>query len=108
MVWGFSPRNAEPRLRLVNAEPHNLGKSIAPVIAMCKVIYGLTKVSASLTSLRVDAMLSGIITLKKGETAMAERGSKDKGKREQMKKAQLSPKEKRKLKKEKKGKSNAG
>jgi hypothetical protein len=33
---------------------------------------------------------------------MGDRGSKDKGKREQQKKAQLSPKEKRKLKKEKK------
>ncbi len=33
---------------------------------------------------------------------MGDKGSKDKGKREHQKKAQLSPKEKRKLKKEKK------
>ena len=35
---------------------------------------------------------------------MADRGSKDKGKKEQQKKAQLTPKEKRKLKREKKDK----
>jgi hypothetical protein len=35
---------------------------------------------------------------------MADKGSKDKGKREQQKKAQLSPKEKRRLKKDKKNK----
>ncbi len=35
---------------------------------------------------------------------MGDRGSKDKGKKEQQKKAQLSPKEKRKLKREKKNK----
>lgn len=35
---------------------------------------------------------------------MGDRGSKDKGKKEQQKKAQLSPKEKRKLKNEKKNK----
>jgi hypothetical protein len=35
---------------------------------------------------------------------MGDKGSKDKGKREQQKKAQLSPKEKRKLKNEKKNK----
>jgi hypothetical protein len=35
---------------------------------------------------------------------MGDKGSKDKGKREQQKKAQLSPKEKRRLKKEKKNK----
>jgi hypothetical protein len=35
---------------------------------------------------------------------MGDRGSKDKGKKEQQKKAQLSPKEKRRLKKEKKNK----
>ncbi|MGI9457667.1 MAG: hypothetical protein ACR2NU_13970 [Aeoliella sp.] len=39
-----------------------------------------------------------------GETAMGDRGSKDKGKKEAQKKAQLSPKEKRKLKREKKNK----
>ena len=33
---------------------------------------------------------------------MGDKGSKDKGKKEQQKKAMLSPKEKRKLKKEKK------
>jgi hypothetical protein len=36
---------------------------------------------------------------------MGDKGSKDKGKREQQKKAQLSPKDKRKLKKDKKNKS---
>jgi hypothetical protein len=35
---------------------------------------------------------------------MGDRGSKDKGKKEQQKKAQLSPKEKRKIKKDKKNK----
>jgi hypothetical protein len=35
---------------------------------------------------------------------MGDKGSKDKGKKEQQKKAMLSPKEKRKLKKEKKNK----
>ena len=39
-----------------------------------------------------------------GETVMGDRGSKDKGKREQQKKALLSPKEKRRLKREKKNK----
>jgi hypothetical protein len=39
-----------------------------------------------------------------GETVMGDRGSKDKGKKEAQKKAQLSPKEKRKLKREKKDK----
>jgi len=36
---------------------------------------------------------------------MADKGSKDKGKKEQQKKAKLNPKEKRKLKREKKNKS---
>jgi len=35
---------------------------------------------------------------------MGDKGSKDKGKKEKQKKAQLSPKEKRRLKKEKKNK----
>lgn len=37
--------------------------------------------------------------------AMGDKGSKDKGKREQQKKAQRTPQEKRKLKQEKKNKS---
>jgi hypothetical protein len=41
-------------------------------------------------------------TFKQGETDMGDKGKKDKGKREQQKTAKLSPKEKRKLKKEKK------
>jgi hypothetical protein len=41
-------------------------------------------------------------TFKQGETDMGDKGQKDKGKREQQKKALLNPKEKRKLKKEKK------
>jgi hypothetical protein len=40
--------------------------------------------------------------LKQGETDMGDKGKKDKGKREHQKKAMLSPKEKRKQKKEKK------
>jgi len=40
----------------------------------------------------------------KGETNMGDSGKKDKGKRESQKKAQLTPKEKRKLKREKKNK----
>ena len=39
---------------------------------------------------------------KEGETDMGDKGKKDKGKREIQKKAQVNPKEKRKLKKEKK------
>lgn len=39
---------------------------------------------------------------KHGETVMGDKGSKDKGKREQQKKAQRTPKEKRKLKQDKK------
>jgi hypothetical protein len=39
-----------------------------------------------------------------GETEMGDKGSKDKGKREQQKKALLTPKEKRKQKREKKNK----
>ena len=42
------------------------------------------------------------VMLKQGGTDMADKGRKDKGKREQQKKAHLSPKEKRKLKREKK------
>jgi hypothetical protein len=38
----------------------------------------------------------------KGETAMSGNGKKDKGNREQRKKSKLNPKEKRKLKNEKK------
>ena len=41
-------------------------------------------------------------TFKQGETDMGDKGKKDKGKKEQQKNAQLSPKEKRKSKKEKK------
>jgi hypothetical protein len=37
-----------------------------------------------------------------GECDMGDKGKRDKGKREKQKKAQLSPKEKRRLKKEKK------
>jgi hypothetical protein len=41
------------------------------------------------------------IVFKEGETGMGDKGKKDKGKREQQKIAKHSPKEKRKLKKEK-------
>ena len=60
--------------------------------AMCR------KRQAGLTELR------GIFVFHHGETDMGDKGSKDKGKREQQKKAQLGPKEKRRLKKEKKNK----
>jgi hypothetical protein len=46
--------------------------------------------------------LRGTFAFNHGETDMGDKGSKDKGKREQQKKAQLSPKEKRKLKQDKK------
>jgi hypothetical protein len=58
------------------------------------------KRQAGLTELR------GTFVFRHGETDMGDKGSKDKGKREQQKKAQLSPKEKRKLKKEKKDKKD--
>ena len=45
---------------------------------------------------------SAQVILKQGETDMGDKGKKDKGKREQQKKSQVTPKEKRKLKKEKK------
>ncbi len=51
-----------------------------------------------------DCIIIVITQLKKGETAMADGGKKDKSKRENQKKASLNPKEKRKLKKEKKNK----
>ena len=44
------------------------------------------------------------VIFKQGETDMGDKGKKDKGKREQQKKALLNPKEKRRLKKEKKNK----
>jgi len=44
------------------------------------------------------------VTIKQGETDMGDKGSKDKGKKENQKKAQHTLKEKRKLKKEKKNK----
>jgi hypothetical protein len=44
----------------------------------------------------------GNVRFNHGGTNMGDKGSKDKGKREPQKKALLSPKEKRKLKKEKK------
>ncbi len=42
------------------------------------------------------------VIFKRGETDMGDKGKRDKGKREHQKKARLSQKEKRKLKKEKK------
>ena len=47
---------------------------------------------------------TGTVVFNHGETDMGDKGSKDKGKREDQKKAQLTPKEKRKLKREKKNK----
>ena len=46
----------------------------------------------------------GNVRFKQGETDMGDKGKKDKGKREQQKTAKLTPKGKRKLKKEKKNK----
>jgi hypothetical protein len=46
--------------------------------------------------------------VKKGDAAMSETGRKDKGGKEQKKKPKLNPKEKRKLKKEKKNQSGTG
>ena len=43
-----------------------------------------------------------------GVTTMGDRGSKDKGKKEERKKAKLNPKEKRKLKNEKKNPTTYG
>jgi hypothetical protein len=51
---------------------------------------------------RFNLMLGEQVIFKQGETDMGDKGKKDKGKREHQKKAQLSPKEKRKVKKEKK------
>ncbi len=45
---------------------------------------------------------SAYVILKQGEIDMGDKGKKDKVKREHQKKAKLSPKEKRKLKREKK------
>ena len=42
------------------------------------------------------------VTFRQGEADMGDKGKKDKGKREVQKKSLLSPKEKRKMKKEKK------
>ncbi len=42
------------------------------------------------------------VIFKQGETDMGDRGKKDKGNKEQQKKSVLNPKEKRKMKKEKK------
>ena len=42
------------------------------------------------------------VTFRQGEADMGDKGKKDKGKREVQKKAMLSPKDKRKMKKEKK------
>lgn len=44
------------------------------------------------------------VTIKQGGADMGEKGSKDKGKKEKRKEALLTPKEKRKLKREKKQK----
>jgi hypothetical protein len=44
------------------------------------------------------------VIFKQGEIDMGDKGKKDKGRREQQKKAKASPKEKRRLKKEKKNK----
>ena len=52
------------------------------------------------TRIRPAAM--ALIRSKQGETDMGDKGKKDKGRREKQQKARLSPKEKRKAKREKK------
>jgi len=44
------------------------------------------------------------VIFRQGETDMGDKGKRDKGRREKQKKAQLSPKEKRRLKREKRNK----
>ncbi|GAI06858.1 unnamed protein product [marine sediment metagenome] len=56
------------------------------------------------TSLCLVFYTGFIIVVPQGETDMGDKGKKDKGKREKQKKALLNPKEKRRLKKEKKNK----
>jgi hypothetical protein len=63
-----------------------------PLAASIAHISGQKLIRASLTVLR------GTFVFNHGETGMGDMGSKDKGKREPQKKAQLTPKEKRKLK----------
>jgi len=48
------------------------------------------------------SLINPLDPFNQGETAMGDRGSKDKGKKEERKKAKLNPKEKRRLKNEKK------
>ncbi len=48
------------------------------------------------------------VIFRPGEADMGDKGKKDKGKREHQKKAQLDPKAKRKLKREKKNKPTYG
>ncbi|NIP25432.1 MAG: hypothetical protein GWN67_13770 [Phycisphaerae bacterium] len=50
-----------------------------------------------------DSLKTQVIC-RKGHNDMGDKGKRDKGKREKQKKAQLTPKEKRRLKKEKKNK----
>ena len=51
-----------------------------------------------------SVLQSAQVIFKQGETYMGDKGKKDIGRREQQKKAKLNPKEKRRLKKEKKNK----
>lgn len=54
---------------------------------------------------RRTTLLAMTFDIDQGDAEMGDKGSKDKGKREKQKKAQRSPKEKRKLQREKKEKS---
>jgi len=67
-----------------------------------------TQVSSRELSIAVIKAPSSSVTfvINQGDTAMAEKGSKDKGNREQKSKAVLSLKEKRKQKQEKKSKTS--
>ena len=53
---------------------------------------------------RRTTLLTMTFAIDQGDAEMGDKGSKDKGKREKQKKAQRSPKEKRKLQREKKEK----
>jgi hypothetical protein len=60
------------------------------------------KAHALNTSSLSDRTATATLVFSRGETDMGDKGSKDKNKREQQKKAQRTPKEKRRLRREKK------
>jgi hypothetical protein len=64
----------------------------------------LKKLQELVIKKETDSIIIVITWLEKGKTDMADKGKKDKGKREIQKKAKLTPKEKRKAKKDNKNK----